>query len=112
VRESAGRTRQHVFIDDVIAAVFTALDAPAPLPELAYNIAPGRLQSLDEIVAEVRKAVPSVSVTVRDDGFAWNTFGLGPITISAARRDLGFEPATGIAAGAEVTRRWLTERIP
>lgn len=112
VRESAGRTRQHIFIDDVIAATFAALDAPAPLPELAYNIAPGRLQSLDEIVVEVRKAVPSASVTVRHDGFAWNTFGLGPITISAARQDLGFEPATGIAAGAEATRRWLMERIP
>ncbi len=112
VRESAGRTRQHIFIDDVIAATFAALDTPAPLPKLAYNIAPGRLQSLDEIVAEVRKALPSVSVTVRDDGFAWNTFGLGPITISAARQDLGFEPTTSLAAGAEATRRWLAERMP
>ena len=110
VRESASRTRQHIFIDDVIAATFSALDAPKLLPQVAYNIGPGAAQPLDEIVAEVRKAVPSVSVTVRDDGFAWNTFGLGPITISAARRDLGFEPTAGLAIGAEATRRWLTER--
>jgi hypothetical protein len=62
-------------------------------------------------VAAVRKAVPSVSVSPCDHGFAWNTFGLGPLNISAARQDLGFEPETGLAAGAEATRRWLTERI-
>lgn len=110
VRETAGRTRQHIFVEDVVAATFAALDAPKPLRELAYNIAPGRLQSLDEIVTAVRESVPSASASVRDDGFAWNTFGLGPLTIDAARRDLGFEPTTGIAQGAEATHRWLLEQ--
>lgn len=110
VRETAGRTRQHIFIDDVVAATFAALDAPKPLPEMAYNIAPGRSQSLDEIIDGVRKSVPSASVSVRDDGFAWNTFGLGQLTIDAARRDLGFEPTTSLATGADSTRRWLLEQ--
>ena len=43
-------------------------------------------------------------------GLAWNTFGLGPLVIDAARRDLGFSPATSIADGAAATRNWVIER--
>ncbi|MCB1237053.1 MAG: NAD(P)-dependent oxidoreductase, partial [Verrucomicrobiae bacterium] len=55
VHPADGRSRQHIFVEDVVDAVLATLDAPA-LPRRAYNIGPGRSQTLDEIVAAVREA--------------------------------------------------------
>ncbi|GEP54455.1 NAD-dependent epimerase/dehydratase family protein [Reyranella soli] len=109
IHPADGRTRQHVFIDDVVGAVRGALDAPT-LPQRAYNVGPGRAQSLSEIVEQVRKAVPAAEAVLDPEGTAWNTFGLGPLVIDAARRDLGFSPATSIADGAAATRDWVIGR--
>jgi nucleoside-diphosphate-sugar epimerase len=111
VRDSASRTRQHVFIEDVVDAVCVALGAPS-LPRRVYNLGPGAAQSLGSIVAAVQRAVPGARVDVDDDGFAWNTFGVGPLAIDAAREDLGFAPRTSLAEGALQTRRWLEEGRP
>ena len=109
VHEAPGRTRQHVFIDDVVDAVCAALDAPE-LPQRAYNIGPGVTQSLDEIVGEVRRVIPDVTVELHPDGLSWNTFGTGALLIGAARRDLGFAPRTTLADGAARTRPWVEGR--
>ena len=109
VRDAAGRTRQHVFIDDVVDAVCAALDAKT-LTRHAYNIGPGIAQELDDIAEAVRSAVPGTCVALRPDGLAWNTFGLGPLVIDAARRDLSFKPRTSLAEGAKRTRTWVEQR--
>ncbi|MFG1257663.1 NAD(P)-dependent oxidoreductase [Xanthobacter flavus] len=109
VRPADHRTRQHVFVDDVISAIVAALDAPA-LASTAYNIGPGRAQELDEIVAAVREAVPGARAELREDGLAWNVFPLGPLSIAAAQRDLGFLPSTPLAEGARRTRAWVEMR--
>jgi nucleoside-diphosphate-sugar epimerase len=106
VREVAGVTRQHVFIDDVAEAACAALDRP-DLPRRAYNIGPGVAQTLGDIVEQVRTAVPAAVAEPDPDGLAWNTFGIGPLDIGAARRDLGFEPRTSLGDGAARTRRWV-----
>jgi nucleoside-diphosphate-sugar epimerase len=102
-------SRQHVFIEDVADAAISALDAET-LSRRVFNIGPGRIQSLDEIVAGVREVLPCVKVELHDDGLAWNTFGIGPMMIDAARNHLGFEPRTDFAGGAQQTRVWLQER--
>jgi nucleoside-diphosphate-sugar epimerase len=110
VRDEPGVTRQHVFIDDVIEGVYGALTA-TKLPQRAYNIGPGVAQALDEIVAEVRHAVPRAQVKVSPSaGLGWNTFKVGPLKIDAARRDLGFEPCTPIREGAARVLEWVKER--
>ncbi|MGA0594089.1 NAD-dependent epimerase/dehydratase family protein [Enterovirga sp. CN4-39] len=109
VKESEGRTRQHVFVEDVVEATVAALDV-GELRQPVYNIGPGRAQDLRKIVAAARRAVPSVSARLDEDGFAWNTFPVGPLSIDAARRDLGFEPRTGLAEGAAATLDWLKVR--
>ncbi|MER1967586.1 NAD(P)-dependent oxidoreductase [Castellaniella sp. GW247-6E4] len=108
IRDEPGRTRQHIYVDDVIDGICAALDAPR-LAQRAYNIGPGVAQSLDDIVAQVRLAVPNVSVRVDPEGMGWNTFGLGPLSIGAARRDLGFNPKVGLAEGAARVRDALRD---
>lgn len=106
VDPAAGRTRQHIFVGDVVRAVAAALDAPS-LPQRAYNIGPGRAQAIEEIVDQVRQAVPGAAMELHPGGLAWNTFGLGPLAIEAAMRDLRFHPGTSLAEGAAATRDWL-----
>lgn len=109
VKDSPERSRQHVFVDDVVLATLAALEAKK-LPQRAYNIGPGVMQTIDEIVGAVRTAVPGASIEFHADGLAWNTFGLGALEIDAARRDLGFEPRTALAQGALLTRSWVEGR--
>lgn len=109
VKHSPDRSRQHVFVEDVVSAVLAAVEAKN-LPQRAYNIGPGVTQKLDDIVGAIRAAVPGVSIELHPDGLAWNTFGLGALTIDAARRDLGFEPRTALHQGALLTRSWVEAR--
>lgn len=110
IREASGRTRQYIYVDDVIDGICAALDASG-LSRRAYNIGPGRAQSLDEIISAVREAVPGVSVRIRpDEGMEWNTFGVGPLLIDAARHDLGFNPRVGLVEGASRIRDAFIER--
>lgn len=109
VRDAPQRTRQHIFVDDVVDAIIAALDAKT-LTRRAYNIGPGVAQNVDDIAAAVRSAVPGTSVALRSDGLAWNTFGLGPLLIDAARRDLSFAPRVSLAEGAARTRAWVEQR--
>jgi UDP-glucose 4-epimerase len=109
VRDVPHVTRQHVYVDDVVDAVFAALDADN-LKQRAYNIGPGVAQTLEEIAAGVRAAVPGAALALRPDGLAWNTFGLGPLTIDAARRDLAFAPRVSLTEGAKRTRGWVEKR--
>jgi UDP-glucose 4-epimerase len=106
IHSMEGRTRQHIFIDDVVQAVELVLNAPA-LRQRIYNVGPGRAQTLDEIVDQVRVAVPATTVVIGHEGLVWNTFGLGPLAIDAAQRDFGFQPTVSIADGAAAMRDWL-----
>ena len=109
VRDTAKHSRQHIYVDDVVDAVIAALDART-LTRRAYNIGPGVAQSLEEIIAAVRSALPRVSAATRPDGLPWNTFGLGPLMIDVARRDLAFEPRISLTEGARRTRAWVEQR--
>jgi UDP-glucose 4-epimerase len=109
VKPAGNRSRQHIFVEDVVDAVIAGLQAPR-LTERIFNIGPGRMQSLEEIVAGVREVVPEAKVEPDDDGLAWNTFGVGPLLIDAARRHLGFEPRTSLASGARQTLDWVERR--
>ena len=109
IHPATGRTRQHIFIDDVVGAVRGALDAPV-LRQRIYNVGPGYAQDLSEIIEQVRATVPAANAVLDPQGLAWNTFGLGPLVIDAARRDLGFSLSTSIADGAASTRDWVIER--
>lgn len=107
LREDPARTRQFIFVDDVVDAVCAVLDAPATPALASYNIGPGIAHGLDEILTAVRQSVPGASAVADPDGLPWNAFGIGPLSIDAARRDLSFEPRVDLADGARATLAWL-----
>lgn len=69
MRESQGRSRQHVFVGDVVDAACASLEAEH-LRQRAYNIGPGAMQRLRDIEEQVREAVPGVTVELHPDGLA------------------------------------------
>ena len=103
------RNRQHIHLDDVAAATLAALDRPR-LPSRAYNIAPGAVMSAAEVAAEVGHAIPGVRLEQDPAAPNWNIFDLGPLDITRARRDLGFEPRVSLADGAITYRDWIGQR--
>lgn len=107
VRMDPTRTRQFVFVEDVVDAVVSALQSPGRSPLPSYNIGPGVAQGLEEILTAVRHCVPDANAVASPDGLPWNSFGIGPLSIDAARRDLSFEPKTTLAEGARATLAWL-----
>jgi UDP-glucose 4-epimerase len=103
------RNRQHIHLDDVVAGTLAALDRPN-LPSRAYNIAPGAVMSSAEVAAEIGSAIPGVRLEQDPAAINWNAFDLGPLDITRARRDLGFEPRISLAAGALSYRDWIAQR--
>lgn len=109
VHPNPGRTRQHIFVDDVIDTIEATLNA-GPLPQAVYNLGPGYSQSLAELETAAREVFPHARLVEADDGFSWNTFPLGPLDITAARRDLDFNPTTSLAEGLARTAEWVGRR--
>jgi nucleoside-diphosphate-sugar epimerase len=109
VPDAALRDRQHVYVDDVAAAVVAALDAPS-LPQRAYNLGPGEALTAAEVAARVAEGVPNVRLEEDPSVPIANGFSLGPLDVTAAARDLGFAPRTGLAEGATRVAEWLATR--
>jgi len=104
------RTRQHIYVEDVADASIAALDRRG-LRQLAYNIGPGAALTTAEVVSEVAKSVRGACIEIAADGMAWNNFRLGPLDISAARRDLDWQPRVSLTEGARRYADWLTRNV-
>ena len=108
-RNDLRRTRQNIFVDDVVDAVVAALDAPS-LAQRHYNIGPGVSQSLGEIEAAIRECLPAARIIEDPAASTLGSFAVGVLDISAAKRDLGFSPRTSLAEGARRTLEWVKAR--
>jgi nucleoside-diphosphate-sugar epimerase len=103
------RTRQHIHIDDVVAATLAALDRPN-LPHRAYNIGPGTALTSSEVADAVAQTIAGVRLEQDATAANWNAFAIGTMDIARARRDLGFEPCVGLGEGALTYRGWIASR--
>ncbi len=109
VCENLRRTRQFIYVDDVVQAVCLALDAPR-LKHRIYNIGPGRLHSAQDVIDAVRSALPGIQARVDPAGMSWNSFGVGLLKVDAACQDFGFNPTVSLEVGAARTLDWVKQR--
>ena len=104
----AGFTRQYVYIDDVVSAVIAALDATEFGPQRAFNITGGQHLKFGEIVDAVRRALPAAQISL-GEGADPEDQSHGRFDISAAARNLGWQPRVAFADGVRDYARWLAE---
>ena len=107
-----GYRRLWTYLDDILAAVLAALDAPASAirqPQRAYNIAGPEFAPLEELAVIVRELVPGAAI---DLGQGWNPADVrrAPVVLDAAGSDLGWMPKVGVREGLTRYCEWMRSR--
>ncbi len=103
--------RDYTYVADTVSAICTILDAPS-LSYAEYNVASGRVHTLDEIAQALKEVRPSVQLV---DDPAHEVRSLrpdatrGPMDTTRLREDLGFEPAYNLATGIREYLEWREE---
>jgi len=92
-----GFPRQWVHADDIASGLILALDVEAPL-ERVFNLSGGINPTIDEAAGIVRAAIPGADIRL-DEGADPEDITLGLLSIDAARRVLGYEPAVTLKDG-------------
>jgi nucleoside-diphosphate-sugar epimerase len=95
----AGFPRQFVHVTDVAEAIAAALTTSKGV-QSAYNITDGRRCLLDELANLVRERLPSAEIELAN-GPDPDDVVCGPLDISAAKTDLGWQPKINLPAGID-----------
>ena len=88
--------RQYLHVDDAARSVMRALVADRP-SQLFYNITGGTYVTEAALAAMISDLIPGLAMEPGPP--AWNEGYLGPLLMDAAKRDLGYEPATSLRDG-------------
>lgn len=99
--------RQYMHIDDAADAMIAALDSK-DLAQQAYNITGGSRLTLSEVADVVKRVVPGVNVILAD-GDDPGDVAQDYFDISAAKRDLGYEPKVSLERGVASYFEWLKD---
>ena len=100
--------RDYTYVADTAEAVCSILDSPS-LIYSEYNVASGRVHTLDDIAQALQEVRPSVQLV---DDPAHEVRSLrpeatrGPMDTTRLREDLGFEPAYDLVAGIREYLNW------
>jgi len=92
-----GFPRQWVHVDDIARGLILALDVEAP-SEGIFNLSGGINPPIDEAADIIRAAIPGADIRL-DEGADPEDITLGLLSIDAARRVLGYEPAVTLKDG-------------
>jgi nucleoside-diphosphate-sugar epimerase len=87
---------EYVYAKDVGRAVDLAVTRPAP-KQTFFNIGNGVVTPFQTLVETVKKVLPNLKVEI--DGMIADDGRGHPLDISAAKRELGWEPAYSLEAG-------------
>lgn len=87
---------EYIYAKDVGRAVDLAATVPVPKSTF-FNVGTGAVTSFNALVGAVRKALPALKVEI--DGKNVEIERGQPLDISAAKRELGWEPAYSLEAG-------------
>jgi UDP-glucose 4-epimerase len=107
LEHGAGQGFHFIRVEDVVEAMMLALDAER-VGQRAYNVTGGEQLTLAQAAEIVREALPGAQIELG----AGPVPGLdvqGPFDISAARRDLGYEPRWSPPEGIGAYARWLAD---
>ncbi|HET6966523.1 MAG TPA: NAD-dependent epimerase/dehydratase family protein [Acidimicrobiales bacterium] len=97
--------RDYVFIEDVVDALVAASTADHP-PQVV-NVGSGRPTALAELLAMISSVVaPREILVTREPARAFDSPSTW-LDVSLARRQLGWEPRTGLPDGLAATWRWM-----
>ena len=100
--------RQYVHVDDVASALVALLQAPCPA-QSAYNVSGGDYRPFREVVDLVRRIFPAADIGAGDAPDPEDP-PMGPLSIEALQRDVGWRPAVSLAAGLTSYADWLKAR--
>jgi len=92
-----GFPRQWVHVDDIANGLMLALDVEAP-SERIFNLSGGVNPPINEAADIIRAAIPGADIRL-DDGADPEDITLGLLSIDAARRLLGYQPAVTLKDG-------------
>jgi nucleoside-diphosphate-sugar epimerase len=97
---------QFIHVEDVARATLCALDSGPPATRV-FNISGGSQVALSDAVDVVRAAVPGADIEVGPG--LWHLDRQGEWDISAAERELGYQPQITLEAGISSYAQWLKE---
>ncbi len=97
---------QFIHVDDVVQATVRALNAPASSRRV-FNISGGVHVSLREVADIVVEAIPGADIVI-GPGY-WHLDRQDEWDLTAARRELGYEPAVPLEQGIAAYAEWLRD---
>ncbi len=104
------QTRDFTFVSDAVAATVAAADADLDGGRV-YNVGGGSRVSVNHVIGLLERIIGKqarISRRPAQAGDARDTFA----DCSAARADLGYQPAVALNAGLEALVRWHTSTLP
>ena len=101
--------RQYVHVEDVASALIALLQAPKGAARLVYNVSGGDYRPFPEVTDLVRDLFPSADIAMGDAPDPEDP-PLGPLSIEAIGRDIGWRPAISLSTGLASYADWLRAR--
>lgn len=99
--------RQYVYVEDVVAAILLALDAPSS-GQGVYNITGGVWLEVGAVAAAARRLLPGADIAFGTQEHPFD-YRVGALDIAAAARDLGYRPAVSFDDGLVRYLEWIQE---
>lgn len=99
--------RQFIYIEDAIDALVAALDAPK-LPRRVYTVTGGSYVTLADVAEIVGRVLPQADIRL-ESGADPQDDRQQQFDISAAARDLGYQPSVSLEEGVRRYAEWLAQ---
>ena len=102
------QTRDFLYVDDLVDAVLLA--DKSETPGEVFQIASGRETSLKDLLAAMKRVLPSVKFDVRYEPARAGEILRNYASIEKARRLLGYNPSKALDEGLRDTWSWFVSQ--
>lgn len=101
------------YVKDIAQGIYLAYTAPRPLKHRIFNCSLGRNVKLSEVADAIMKAVPGSIINIGpgldEQAYAQSPIK-GPLNITRAKEELGYEPKYDIWEGVKDFVEWLRKQ--